>query len=195
MKTATQIALILLILSPSVTLAQQPDFTGTWERNDRLSQNPFEKIDIAMGAGDASGAGTNTYNAVNRGTFLRDRDGAAQRRLLLDYVEVLEVIEIEHARGELQLSVGEGDEFFSLFYLDGEPHARELQDGERIEAIARWEGDTIRVEQKVEGGASLVEVFTMMPSGDQIAMIFHLTSQATNTPVLFRTVYERTKED
>ena len=122
MKTATQIASILFILSPSVTLAQQPDFTGTWERNNRLSQDPFEKIDIAMGAGDAS-AGTNTYNAVNRGTLLRDRDGATQRRLLLDYVEVLEVIEIEHARGELQLSVGEGDEFFSLFYLDGEPHA------------------------------------------------------------------------
>ncbi len=96
MKTATQIASILFILSPSVTLAQQPDFTGTWERNDRLSQDPFEKIDIAMGAGDAS-AGTNTYNAVNRGTLLRDRDGATQRRLLLDYVEVLEVIEIEHA--------------------------------------------------------------------------------------------------
>ena len=64
-----------------------------------------------------------------------------------------------------------------------------------MEAIARWDGDAVRVEQTADGGAALVEVFTMMPSGDQIALIFRLTSKVTETPVLFRTVFDRAKDD
>ena len=192
MRRTTTLWLTLVVAMPSVVVAQHPDFSGTWVRHPRLSQDPFEKIEMAVGSRQLKGAGAKEYNAVNRGTLLRDTDRVALRRLLLDYADVLDVIEIEQTEDDLKLSVGEGDEFFSLFYLDGKPHARELQDGTRIEATATWEDGSLHVVQKAEGGAVLEEIFSLL--NGQLAVIFHLKSKAASTPVLFRTVYERADE-
>ena len=189
-KPATFI-LALLVLAPPIAWAQHPDFSGTWEKNPRLSQDPFEKIEMAMGTAQLKGAGAKEYNAVNRGALLRDTDRVALRRLLLDYSEALHVMEIEQGAKDLKISVGEEDEFFSLFYLDGEAHARQLQDGIRIEATAGWEGDTLHIVQKAEGGATLEEIYSSMDEGRQLAVIFQLESKLTAMPVLFRTVYDR----
>ena len=121
MRTALITTLVVSFVT-SVAFAQGVEFSGQWALNTKLSQDPFDKIYTAMGSEQLKGAGTAAYNSVNSATLLRDTDRAGTLRSLLDYAEVLERVELEQSDNELTISVGAGDEFFSLFYLDGEKH-------------------------------------------------------------------------
>lgn len=193
MRTATTIPFVIYVLMQTSAFAQQTDFSGGWRLNEKLSQDPFEKIYIAMGTEQLKGAGTAAYNSVNSATLLRDSDRAETLRALMDYAEVLDTVEIEQTAGEFTVAVGEGDEFFSLFYLDGETHARQLPSGLSIEATAAWEGDAVHVVQIGDNDAVLNEVYSMV--GDQMALLFRLESKLTKIPVQFRVVYDRVEAE
>ena len=112
--------------------------------NRKLSQDPFEKIYRALGTEEQQEAGTQASSSVSNAVLLRDADLRETLQALMDYAEV---VEIEQDEREFTISVGEDDRFFSLFYLDGEKHAREMQAGLRIEATAAWEGESIHIVQ------------------------------------------------
>jgi len=183
-------------LLTGVAAAQEADFSGVWRLNERLSQDAYGKIYLALGDHQMQGAGTGSnYNSVNRGAFLQDNDRVMLRRLLHDYVRVMDEIEIEQNQNELKIWVGSGEEFFSIFYLDGEEHTRQSADGERVQATAKWEETgALRVHQVAEGGNVLEEIFSSMADGAQLAIVFHLTSKVADGPVLFRVVYDRVEE-
>ena len=182
-----------LVLASAATLAQQPNFSGTWELNRKLSQNPFEKIYQAMGTEQLRGAGTRAYNSVSSSTLLRDTDRADTLRSLLDFAEVLDNVEIDHTDSELKIWVGKGEEFFSLFYLDGEKHARELPAGLRVEARAEWQGDSIHVLQVGANNSELQQIYSPAGNG-KMALVFVLESKLSERPVQFRVVYDRVTE-
>ena len=196
MRTITAIAVVTSFVASAsaTTLAQQPDFSGSWVLNEKLSQDPFDKIYQAMGTEQLQGAGTRAYNSVSSSTLLRDTDRADTLRSLLDFAEVLDIVEIDHSSDELKIWVGQGEEFFSLFYLDGEKHTRQLPAGARIEASASWEGDSIQVLQVGENNAVLKQIYS--PAGDdQLAFVFVLESKLSERPVQFRVVYDRAAEN
>ncbi len=196
MRTATTIPFVFcLVMMETSAFAQQADFSGHWRLNEKMSQNPFEKIYVSMGTEQLKGAGTSAYNSVNSGTLLRDSDRASTLRALLDYAEVLETVEIEQTEDELTIAVGAGDEFFSLFYLDGEKHARQLPAGLSIEATAAWEGESIQILQVGENDAVLKEIYSLVGDGNQMALLFQLESKLTQIPVQFRLVYDRVEAD
>lgn len=175
--------------------AQEPDFSGSWRLDPKMSQDPYEKVELSLGTQQLRGAGTSQYNSVNRGTLLRDTDRVALRKLVLDYIDVMDQMEIEHTGGEMKVWVGANDEFFSLFYLDGREHSRQLQEeGELIKATATWEGDSLLVEQRAESGAVLRETFSATADGG-LAVLFHLQSKQTESPLMFRVVYERDEDE
>jgi hypothetical protein len=196
MRTATNIALALsFVVSASTTaLAQKPDFSGNWRLNEKLSQNPFDKIYLAMGTEQLQGAGTRAYNSVSSGALLRDTDRADTLRALLDFAEVLDVVEIEQNDEEIKIWVGEGDEFFSLFYLDGEKHARQLPAGLRLEASAEWVGSAIHIHQEGDNDAMLKQIYSRH-GDEQMAFVFQLVSKLSDKPVLFRLVYDPVAEN
>lgn len=194
-RTTTTIAFVACLIGLQASaFAQHPDYSGNWRLNEKLSQDPFEKIYVAMGTEQLQGAGTAAYNSTNSGALLRDTDRVGTLRTLLDYAGVLEVVELDQTGGELTVAVGENDEFFSLFYLDGEKHARQLE-GLDIEATAAWEGESIHVVQVGANKAVLKEIYSLMEGGEQLALIFQLESKFTKTPVQFRVVYDRVDED
>ncbi|HSF14348.1 MAG TPA: hypothetical protein VLK65_02205 [Vicinamibacteria bacterium] len=178
---------ILVLL---LTTVQQPDFTGTWERNPKLSQDPFQKIERALGSGQSSVSGGRQSDVYSRTGLLRDVDRVTLRRMLMDFAEVLDRIEVEYGGGELKVWVG-NDDYFSLFYLDGEPHSRELQEGVFLEATASLNGDSISVVQKGEAGGLIRENYSLLDGGKQLAVVFQIEHKASETPVMFRTVYDR----
>ena len=181
------IGLVFILL---LTTVQQPDFTGTWERNPKLSQDPFQKIERALGSAQSSGAGGRQFDVYSRTGLLRDVDRVTLRRMLLDFAEVLDRVEVDHGGGELKVWVG-NDDYFSLFYIDGEPHSREIQEGIFVEATASWNGDSISVVQKGEAGGLIREIYSILDGGKQLAVVFQLEHKASETPVMFRTVYDR----
>jgi hypothetical protein len=194
MRTALITTLVVSFVT-SVAFAQGVEFSGQWALNTKLSQDPFDKIYTAMGSEQLKGAGTAAYNSVNSATLLRDTDRAGTLRSLLDYAEVLERVELEQSDNELTISVGAGDEFFSLFYLDGEKHARQLPSGLKVEATAAWEGEAIHVVQVGENDAVLKEIYSLAADGNQMALIFQLESKLTKIPVQFRIVYDRIEKN
>jgi len=193
MRTATTTAFVfcLFVGASASTFAQRPDFSGRWSLNPKLSQDPFEKIYRALGAEEQLGAGTGEFSSVSNAVLLRDTDLRETLHALMDYAEVLEVVEIEQDEDEITISVGEDDRFFSLFYLDGEKHAREMQAGLRIEATAAWEGESIHVVQVGANKAVLKEIYSLVGDGDQMALIFILESKLSDVPIQFRVVYDR----
>ncbi len=195
MRTATTTAFVfcLFVGASASTLAQQPNFSGRWLLNEKLSQDPFDKIYIALGPEEQAGASSGASSSVSNAVLLRDTDLRATLQALMDYAEVLEVIEIEQVENELTIAVGENDRFFSLFYLDGEKHAREMQDGFRVEATATWKGESIHVVQLAANRAALEQIFSLVGDGDQMALIFILKSKLSDTPIQFRVVYDRVK--
>jgi len=196
MRTATTTAFTfcLLLGASASTLAQQPDFSGHWLLNEKLSQDPLEKIHRALGAGDNPGAGTQEFSSVSNAVLLRDTDLRETLRALMSYAEVLQVVEIDQDNNEMAVSVGEDDRFFSLFYLDGEKHAREMQAGLRIDATATWEGESLHVVQVGANKAVLEEIYSLVGDGDQMALIFILESKLSDTPIQFRVVYDRVQD-
>lgn len=189
------IAAYLVGASTTPSLAQEADFSGNWELNQQMSQDHFEKIYIALGSEQLQGAGTRAYNSVSSSTLLRDTDRADTLRALLDFAKVLGIIEIEQNEKEIKIWVGQGDEFFSLFYLDGKKHARELPAGLRLEASAEWREGSIHVEQIGENKAVLQQVYSLLGEGDQMAFLFKLDSNLSEVPVQFRLVYDRVDGD
>jgi hypothetical protein len=196
MRTATNVAwaLCIVVSTSAIALAQRPDFSGKWRLNEKLSQDPFEKIYLAMGTDQVRGAGSRAYDAVSSGALLRGADRAETRRALVDFAEVLSDVEIEQNDDEIKIWVGAGDEFFSLFYLDGQRHARQLPAGLRLEATAAWEGDAIRVVQVSESDAVLTQVFSRH-GDDRLAFVFQLESDLSEAPVQFRVVYDRVPDE
>ena len=199
MRTASTAAIVGTVMIytalASGAAAQEPNFSGNWRLDPRMSQDPYEKVDVALGTRQLQGAGTSQYNSVNRGTLLRDTDRVALRKLVLDYVDVMDRMEIEHANDEMKVWVGANDEFFSLFYLDGREHSRQIEnDGGLIKASATWEGESLVVEQRGDSGAVLRETFSPTPDGG-LAVLFHLQSKQTESPLMFRVVYEREEEE
>ena len=181
-----------MIFVPLVLLAttQSAGFSGKWTRNDELSQNPFQKVELAFGSGQASGAGGREFDVFSWSGLLKDADRATLRRLLLDYAAVVQRLEVGLDGEEMTVSVG-NDNYFSLFYLDGKPHARQLDGGLRLEATARRDGNDVHVEQKGEGGAVIREVYSLMEEGKRLAVVFEITHKAIETPFVLRTVYDR----
>lgn len=195
MRTATTIPFVFCLLMQTSAFAQQADFSGDWRINTKLSQDPFERIYAAMGTEQLKGAGTRAYNSVDSGTLLRDTDRVDTLRALLDYAEVLDTVGITQTADELSIAVGEGEEFFSLFYLDGEKHARQLPAGLGMEATADWEGEAIHIVQVGDNEAVLKQIYSLVGDGDQMALIFQLQSKLTKIPVQFRIVYDRVEKD
>ena len=197
MRTATIIAFVfcLLVGAQASTFAQHSNFSGRWLLNEKLSQDPFEKIYRALGTEEREGAGAGASSSVSNSVLLRDADLRKTLQALMHYAEVLDVVEIEQDESEITIAVGDDDEFFSLFYLDGEKHAREMQAGLRIEATAVWEGESIRIVQVGANKAVLKEVYSLVADGDQMAFLFLLESKLSEVPIQFRVVYDRVEDD
>ena len=171
--------------------AQQPDLSGTWKRNRKMSQDATEKIVNALGTEGLQGTGARQYSTYSQSSMLQNNDRLVLRHLLLNYVSEIDTLEVEQTSSELKVFAG--DDYFGLFYLDGQEHARQIE-GVNVRAKAWWEEGNIRVEQIGEEGVSIEQTYSSVNNGDQLAVIFILKSKAADRPVMFRTVYDRAEE-
>jgi hypothetical protein len=164
---------VLALLAPPTAFAQQPDFSGGWERNAEMSQfwrEPYEGAERTTG-----------------GAWM-DPD---TRRLVARVEEMLqlaETIEIEQDERRLVFRVaGSGSR---IFYFNRD-HRRQTVYGVDIEASMDWDDADLIITETTDDGTTLTERLTRL-SDDQIAhLLVWEDSRLFREPVSIRSVYDR----
>lgn len=206
------IALVSLGLAmPLLTAAEQPAFTGKWQRNDEESDNPQEKMREAMeairqqggGRGGGMGGGTGGRGGgMAGGTGGRgggmaggtgDRGGSREGRGgreagMANLMAAAAQIETVLENNEFQV-IPSGEGRVRIFYLDGKKHKQETANGMKIETKSELKGSRILVEQKMEQGREIKSTYELGPDGSLMIVTTQLEGGRMPEPIIIRTVY------
>ncbi len=176
---------------------------GIWIRDERLSENPVEKLEETYGQTFGGGPGrsrgavpgsgpTGSFGRGGQGGFGRgrgapgsgraDQDGpATMRQMARELAERLDVLLIRIDAPELLIRNAKRED--RVFLVDG----REVADGFGGRSRARLLGDSIEVES-VSRSRQRIETFYL--EGDRLVVVTDLQG-GRFADLSFRTVYER----
>lgn len=180
---------------------------GIWVRDERLSEDPIEKLEETYGqtfgggpgrspganpgSGRTGGFGRGGQGGSGRGGFGGGRGGrqpggtqegpAGMREMARDLAERLDVLLIQI--DDPQLLVRNAKREDRILYLDG----RDIADGFGGRSRARLLGDSLEVET-VSQGRQRIETFYL--EGDRLVLVTDLQG-GRFADLSFRTVYER----
>jgi hypothetical protein len=182
-------AIAVAALCSIASAEESGDFSGQWRRNEQLSQSALEAIEIVLGDVDRKGTGGRAHTVFSPSGIFEQDDVVGLRDALVDYAKGLHSLTIVQTNEEVQ--VLNGRNYMSLFYLDGQKHIRELRDGARLEVIAHRDGLSLRVEEKSDAGDVILEHYSLLSDGSQMAFLFRLDSNLLDKLVSFRIVYDR----
>jgi hypothetical protein len=168
--------------------AEHPDFSGKWRLNPQRSDNPKEKIEEATGPADVQGAGT----GGGRERWLpRGEGGEVDRVRLREYMlsiaDQLAQLEIEQSPTEITLAHGE----FSRILYFGREHVRQTETGNKVKARTSWKDQQLVVDEQGEKGLRMVEVFTLLPGGQQVIQSLRYESPSFPKPIEIKLLYDR----
>ena len=204
----TGIALVSLALAmPLLTAAEQPAFTGKWQRNEEESDDPQEKMREAMEAmrqqgggrgggmggrgGGMSGGMGGRGGGMGDGTGGRGGSGegrggreAGMANLMAAAAQIETVLE----NNEFQI-IPTGEGRVRIFYLDGKKHKQETANGMKIETKSELKGSRILVEQDMEQGRRIKTTYELGPDGSLMIVTTQLEGGRTPEPIIIRTVY------
>ena len=164
---------VVALLAPAPALAQQPDFSGRWERNAEMSQFWREPYDSAERTSGGAWMDPDTRRLVSR---------VEQMLQLAERVD----IEQDDRRFVFRVATYES----RIFYFDRD-HIRQTTFGTDIEASTEWDGSDLVISEKTEDGSTLTERLTRL-SDDQFVHLFTWeNSRLFRQPVSIRSVYDR----
>ena len=193
----------LTSLSLTVFGQDGPSFTGSWQRDDERSDNPREKMQEAMSSmrdsmGGGRGGGMPGGGMPGGGAGMPPGGmpggggkGGGKRRGQggMNFAAILEAaasIDIEASDGEFRVDDGDS---VQIYYLDGEKHKRELDNGTQLETTAVRRGDSIVIEEKMERG-DIKRTFEMAPDGKTLIVTTTFEGSRMKDPVVVRSVYD-----
>jgi hypothetical protein len=187
------IGLVCLGLAmPLLGAAEQPAFTGKWQRNDEESDDPQEKMREAMEAMRQQGGGRGG-GMGGRGGGMGDRSGgragrggreAGMANLMAAAAQIETVLE----NNEFQI-IPTGEGRVRIYYLDGKKHKRETASGMKMETKSELNGNRILVEQKTEEGRRIKMTYELGPDGSIMIVTTQLEGGRIPEPIIIRTVY------
>jgi hypothetical protein len=170
-------------------IAAQPDLSGKWSRLGGASDNPWEKIQIALGKSVVEGR-SDSDDVFNQSTLVhRSPDKDALRRRLLRFAGLLDRIDLEQKRNELKVSFR--GVYRETYRLDGKAHSTRAPDGTRIEATAGWRNDELVLELLGADGTKVTETHSLIEDGRRLVILFQMESELLDRPLSIRSVYER----
>ncbi len=185
----------------TATVADDPvaAIPGIWIRDERLSEDPIEKLEetygqtFGGGPGRSTGAnpGSGRSGGFGRGGFGRGRSGrqpggtqdgpSGMREMARELAERLDVLLIRIDDPQLLIRNAKRED--RILYLDG----RDIADGFGGHSRARLLGDSLEVETSSQG-RQRIETFYL--EGNQLVLVTDLQG-GRFADLSFRTVYER----
>ena len=188
---------------PSAAAAGDPivAIPGIWIRDERLSENPVEKLEESYGQTFGGGPGrsqgatpgggpTGGFGRGGQGGFGGGRGGgqggnqdgpSGMREMARDLAERLDVLMIRIDDPQVLIRNAKRED--RVLFLDG----REIADGFGGHSRARFVGDSLEVESSSQG-RQRIETFYL--EGDQLVLVTDLQG-GRFADLSFRTVYER----
>ena len=165
-------------------LTAQSGYTGLWYRDNDKSDDPEPKIEATI---------EGFIQKMSRGRdTVEDVDPQFVERLnqVLDrFVQYADELDIELSRGELV--VDDGGDNLRIYYLDGQKHERQMQNGTRLETKATSTGGQIDIEMKTSDGAKIFETYKLSSGGNEMVLTVRLEDKQLKAPLVIRSVYSR----
>lgn len=169
-------------------MTAQSGFTGLWYRVDDKSDDPGPILEATIaGYIQKMSRGRDTVEDVDP-KFVKQLNETLDR-----FVQYAEELYIE--RGRRELVVDDGGEDLRIYYLDGEKHERQMQNGRRLETKALATGNQIDVEMKTDDGAKVFETYELSSGNDELVLTVRFEDKQLKRPLVIRSVYARADQN
>ena len=205
--------------SPAATAGSQPSLSGTWKLNRDESDDPREKLRSAIqdreqngspggmgrhggmggggmgggigmgipGIGGGMGGGMGHPGGGQRGGSGSDEQHARLR----DVVQAPDQVSIVQKGPEIDLTDTE-NHVRSLF-TDGRKVEKPKKDSTETQVKAHWDHDSLVTEEKGPNGEKISHSYEITNEGKQLADTLTLESKKLNTPIIIRSVYDKSE--
>jgi len=193
----------LLLLTAASLAGDRPDFSGTWQLNEALSDDPIEVMRAEMqrrrasetmgsmgGRGGGMGGGGMGGGGMGGGGSAGHREdpmAAAERLERMN--RGAEKIEITQQGSQIRIHYADGRE--RLFVTDGKKHLRESGVGD-LQTKAKWKGDEkLVVRSTTEQRHEITEVYEFSPHRTRLHVKISVEGKGGGASFRFERVYER----
>ena len=165
-------------------LTVQTGYTGVWYRDGDKSDDPEPKLEATIEGFIAKmSRGRDTVEDVDP-QFVKRLNQVLER-----FVQYADELDIE--RSSRELVVDDGGDNLRIYYLDGQKHERQMQNGTRLETKATPTGSQIDIEMKTSDGAKIFETYKLSSGGNEMVLTVRLEDKQLKAPLVIRSVYSR----
>ena len=170
--------------------ADRPDFSGTWQLNEELSEDPRGQMKKKTGDRGGRGGGRGGMReGGNRGTGGQGRDPGGMQERLQSMKERIETLDIQHQDPELAIGFGDGTQ--RTLFTDGRKMEDNLESGV-FEAKAKWKASSsvlFKAENAV--GQKITETYELDASGQRLEVTTRIEGGDRRPDMSFKRVYDR----
>ena len=201
--------------SASAAAGSQPSLNGTWKLNRDESDDPSEKLRSAIQDREQNGSsgGMGRHGGMGGGGMGggigmgipgigggMGRPGGGQRggsgsdeqhARLRDVVRAPDLVSIVQKGPEIDLTDTE-NHVRSLF-TDGRKVEKPKKDSTDTQVKARWDHETLVTDEKGPNGEKISHSYEITNEGKQLADTLTLESKKLNTPIIIRSVYDKSE--
>ncbi|MBO0720513.1 MAG: hypothetical protein J2P41_06815 [Blastocatellia bacterium] len=181
----------------AITLAAQssrekgghPNFSGTWQLNRQLSDDPQAKVKEAMGPlGGVAGA---IGRAGGKGR--KQRGGGKPEDRMKNNLLMAESLKIVHTDPEFRVAADGENGVSKTFFTDGRPVRNSTERrGKEVEeeTTARWQGEQLVVVTQMGQGGKRSLTYKLAEGGRQMVVSAQVTNPKLDRPIQIRLVYD-----
>ncbi len=202
---------------PAAVPASQPVLTGTWKLNRGESDDAREKLRSAIqdreqhgspagmgrhggmgggmgggigmgipGIGGGMGGGMGRPGGQGRGSGSDE-----QHARLRDLIEAPDQLSIAQKGPEIDLTDSENR--VRALFTDGRKLEKPKKDNSESQVKAHWNHETLVTEEKGPNGEKISHTYELTSEGKQLADTLTLESKKLNTPIIIRSVYDKSE--
>ena len=175
------VAVVGLCVPASTTPGELIDISGTWQRNEKRSDDPDAIMDAAL-----EKAGRRRPRGTPAGPLIGVRG-----RIASGYSEGLsasQTLTIEVDRGEVRID-SSGDRL-RILRPDGRKRERRGSDGALVELRCEWKDGSLVVESKSERGLKVRETYTPAQGGRELAVSRRIEGGPFRNTIMIRSRYD-----
>lgn len=194
--SALPLLLIGSLQADTSLAAERPDFSGSWQLNEELSENPHDEMMEKMGGGRGRGGGGRSGGGMQGGGGGRGSGGGGREEMqsrMNERVEKVRVLEILHQDPELVIGFADGTS--RTLFTDGRETAEDLEAG-FFEGTAKWKGNSqVVFRSESTNGGKTAETYELNPAADMLWVTTKMDGDGRRPTISFKRVYYRASMD